>query len=401
MIQVAVDEFQALMKQTLGGQLLAIYLYGSYLQDHYDPTESDVNVIAVVTDNTSLHICRDAIVPFWQKYQQHLHLPPLIVRESSFARHLRLNPILSYHLKGEGKHVFGKALVPMNFPPPKSIEEIAYYSARLMDASMALASDLLIEEQAEDARKKLRRLARQLNHQQLKGDETVSQLFAQVQVSLQGMMEEMPQAKRFNQEHVVNSVTDSNLRAIYQETDAMVIIIPEMIPSLLQAIQWDEITARLKDRCHAIVVTTSDQLRLAICYESPIDFALGRYSHMWGQTPLEGLEISPAMLYRAAARMPSGYLVQNFCHSYLVAENEEGIHKAIHDLQNRLLNIQLQHELLRRFGIMEAAKPPMPLPKRGTAFAKRIDAIYYHLDWWADYYSQKLMASPPFELSSV
>lgn len=389
MIQTAINDFISVLKQALGKQLRAVYLYGSFLQEHYDQAESDVNLVAVVSDRTSLHVCRTAMIPFWQEHKETLRLAPLVVRQSSFNRHLQLNPLLSHHLNQYGQHSYGKTVVPLNSTPPTEIEEIAYLAAQLMEASAALAPDLLLEVQAEEARQNLRRLARRVQTQPLRGNETMSELFAMVQVAIQNLVRDLPQEMRFNDERLVNSAKDSNLRAIYEETDSMVMLIPEMNGTLLEAIRWDDLAVRLKDRCHALVVTTADQLRLSIRYELPIDYVLGRYSHKWGQTPLQDFEVAPDMLYRAAARLPSYYLTTNFCRSYLVAEDEDGIHKAIHDLQNRLLNIQLQHELLRRFGVMEAAKPPMALPKRGAVFAERIDAIFYHLDWWADYYTQK------------
>lgn len=91
--------------------------------------------------------------------------------------------------------------------------------------------------------------------------------------------------------------------------------------------------------------------------------------------------------------MPSHILVNALPHSFLTAANasDDTLHKLIHDFQNRMLNIQLENELLFRLGLIPAKfVPPEPLPDREASAKQRLTAIFQHLEWWADFYQAAL-----------
>ncbi len=65
--------------------------------------------------------------------------------------------------------------------------------------------------------------------------------------------------------------------------------------------------------------------------------------------------------------------------------------KLIHDFQNKLLNIQLEHELLVRFGIVQRFTPPEPLPEREAPNHQRIELIFKHFHWWTNFYTDQML----------
>jgi hypothetical protein len=94
---------------------------------------------------------------------------------------------------------------------------------------------------------------------------------------------------------------------------------------------------------------------------------------------------------RYSARVPSRILIDELPNIYLTKENsEESLNKIIHDFQNKMLNIGLEHELLVRFGLSERFVPPTPAPGREAPPQQRIAALFQHLEWWADFYASKI-----------
>jgi hypothetical protein len=58
-----------------------------------------------------------------------------------------------------------------------------------------------------------------------------------------------------------------------------------------------------------------------------------------------------------------------------------------------MLNVQLENELLFRLGLIPAKfSPPEPLPERDVPAKERLDAIFQHLERWADFYQTTLQA---------
>ena len=114
-----------------------------------------------------------------------------------------------------------------------------------------------------------------------------------------------------------------------------------------------------------------------------------RYNHAWGTDSLPQVPVTTAAICREAARHASQLLTITLPQMYLAADDEE-VGKVIHDIQNKLLNVQLQHELLHRLLGWERILPPTPLPDRQTPAAQRIDANFAHLEWWSNTYFQLL-----------
>jgi hypothetical protein len=123
--------------------------------------------------------------------------------------------------------------------------------------------------------------------------------------------------------------------------------------------------------------------------ERAADLRLGRVRHIWGANPLEGVEATTGRILRAAARLAATLHLDALSNAYLTS-NDRQAGKIIHDFQNRLLNVQLQHELLHRLAHLPRSEPSPPLPDRHAPAAQRIEAIFAHLDWWAEHYTGQM-----------
>ena len=119
---------------------------------------------------------------------------------------------------------------------------------------------------------------------------------------------------------------------------------------------------------------------------------LMRYIHAWGVDSLPPVPVTSTAICREAARYSSQLLTITLPQMYLAANDEE-VGMVIHDIQNKLLNVQLQHELLHRLLGWERILPPNPLPDRQAPARQRVEANFAHLEWWSNTYFQQLTAS--------
>ncbi|HSH03846.1 MAG TPA: hypothetical protein VLL52_15125, partial [Anaerolineae bacterium] len=181
------------------------------------------------------------------------------------------------------------------------------------------------------------------------------------------------------------------LRALYNKGEISTLLFPDPLTPHIKNTDWAEVGDLLAGEYEGINVSTPTQLHLALRVHAPLDHYLRRYEHGWGEDPLATLEFTNEQLYRTAARKPHDIQTGEFVHAYLLADDEEALHKIIHDFQNKLLNILLQNSLIARLEGKKAIKPP-PLPDRTDPSPMRIDGIFNQLDWWSNYYYQQLQA---------
>jgi hypothetical protein len=106
---------------------------------------------------------------------------------------------------------------------------------------------------------------------------------------------------------------------------------------------------------------------------------------------LDKLQSSKRQMMRQAAIVPARIEIDELPHAIL-SQDDEALHRIIHDFQNKLLNVQLTHELLIRFGEVERFTPPEPLPDRTRPAIERIQAILQHTRWWAIFYTEQMQA---------
>lgn len=393
MVEAAINDIRTALEAALGEELITLYRYGSVATADYRPETSDVNLLAVLSDDVDFHQLREAFLPVWAEHGATLRRPPLIAGRTAFRRHLHFFPLFADHLAQHSVSLTGTALVDESAERHDARERVAYLAREAMSASAALAPDLLSQAQAREAQARLYRLAQHLSGNAIPETTPARELFALVQLALRDLLDALPGEHLPYSSRVVDSPEEPNLQSIYQETDHTVFILPILSSDLLRQIDWERLTERLLQRYSSLQVTTARQLRLILQSEATLEFALGRYEHEWGDAALADLQVSNWALWRAAGRLPSRLLVDDVPAAYLTAEDDAALHKVVHDYQNRLLNMRLQHELLHRLHGFEAAAPPNSLPGPHHSLSARVEAILSHLNWWADYYEQQMEAS--------
>jgi hypothetical protein len=386
----AIEAVVHTLQEQLGDDLACIYLYGSVEQPYFQVGQSDANILAVVSDGVDFRDLREAFLPVWAEFREVLGRPPAVAGVSAVNRHLQVCPLFAWHLAEEGRRLWGDntLVLPKHEPPPELW--LAYLAYEALAGSPALAPGVLEPALADEAYQRLHRTARLIGKAPLDGEPPAAELFAQIQLGLRELtwtvMGEKPP-------ETIDDPLAPNLEGIYSQTDRMVVLLPPLAEELLLALDWEAIAERLAARYNVLQATTSQQLILIQQYESAVDFVLGRYHHVWGRDPLAGLMLPLQAVLQNAAKAPSRLLVEDIGGDFICAASDEALHVLIHDYQNRLLNIGLQHELLHRAHGFAAAEPDEPLPPRTAPFVERIEALADRLDWWAGYYTRELQTA--------
>jgi hypothetical protein len=387
-MQEAIKNVVATLTQKLASQLEAIYLFGSVLDGTYQSGESDVNLWLVTADSHNIHDFRAVIQPIWHEYGDILQHAPWISPRFAFLRHIELNPLLAYHLVESGRQIFGEVNLLTDLPTSTRHEMYAYMVAELTQASAALAPNMLEENVAEARLLQLQRLGRRLLGKEAVEGTTTTTLFARLQAWLQQKTADLPSDQPWTKK-VPPDVTLPGLQAIYRESGHVVMVFADLVPKMIESNEWMGLGEDLSGEYKGMRVVTADHLRLMIQYNTPLDLKLRRYEHQWGLDPLAELEVETWRVLRTAANIPSYTRTIPFPHAYFT-NSDDKINKVIHDFQNRMLNIQLEHELLCRLEHIQRFTTPEPLPGPDVPQLERITSIFQHFDWWSNYYTQKM-----------
>lgn len=384
----AYDAVLLACSRALGDDLHSAFRYSSAGDAYFQPHGSAPALLLVIADSVDMETLREVISPLWEEHGDRLQRPPLVATPRSLERHLRLFPLLAHHLAHTGERLAGKRLLTKgSVQLAHPAERAAYLSWQAMEASAALAPDLLPAARAEAAGDLLRRLARYLAG--VDGESTAT-LFAQVQRSVQTLIEDLPSGRK----RTATADGGEPVQAVYEETDNVVVVTPVLAAETVRAMAWGDVDGRLQQPGMGLHVTTAEQLRLALLLEKPLHVALDRYQHLHGRDVLQGMAVPTRAVWRHGARVPSTLLIEEVPGAYVTAGDDEARHMVVHDYQNRLLNMRLQHELLHRLHDFEPAAPPEPLPGKEASLAERINAILNHLAWWADYCTEAMKETP-------
>jgi hypothetical protein len=247
----------------------------------------------------------------------------------------------------------------------------------------------MLEENVAEARLlQLQRLGRHLLGKEAVEGTTTTTLFARLQAWLQQKTADLPSDQPWTKK-VPPDVTLPGLQAIYRESGYVVMVFADLVPKMIESNEWMGLGEDLSGEYKGMRVVTADHLRLMIQYNTPLDLKLRRYEHQWGLDPLAELEVQPWRVLRTAANIPSYTRTIPFPHAYFT-NSDDKINKVIHDFQNRMLNIQLEHELLCRLEHIQRFTTPEPLPGPDVPQLERITSIFQHFDWWSNYYTQKM-----------
>lgn len=390
----AVDATVDAFSQQASDAVVGLFLFGSLTQGHYTPEESDINLWVVVPDGSALPLLRQAFAPVWQQYAAVLKRAPYVCTKQAFMRHLLLNPSLGQHLVRDGQQLLGADdLLDRRLATGEPHELHAPIVTEAIQASAALAPALLSDDTAVALQARLRRLARRLLNEPLPEGETAVQSFARIQHFLTSMMASLPATQKWAK--VVprdgTSPLMPGLQTIYTEVGKKVMVFSQLSPSKIIQTDWPRLASTLPARTTGLELTTVEQMSLSILFDRPLDLRFKKTQHSWGPNFLAAFNPTQRQIMRYSARVPSRILVDDLPHAYLVSDHsEESQHKIIHDFQNKMLNVQLEHELLVRYGLIERFVPPSPVPGRETPAPQRIAALFQHLEWWTDYYTRQI-----------
>jgi hypothetical protein len=377
--------------QQLGGQLDALYLFGSLAQGSYQPGESDTNLLLIVTDDANVHDLRDIFRPIWQEHGPKLRRAPMVARRDSFRRHMQLNPLMGQHLAQVAEQLAGESHLLDNLPTPDPREDFTQIAFETMQASVALAPEMIEPEATTTSIARLRQLARRLSGQAVESDKPAALLLAEIHHSLNTMLEESPHLARWvSPKRPTNSLLLPQLEGAFKELGQLVMSFSVLSPHQIISTDWQQLSQQLAKHYTGLKITTSTQLRLIAELQSPLAYMFQRFEHEWGVNVLQNVDAVPARIMRDAARKPSRILVDSLPNAYLT-QGDDQLGDLIHDFQNKMLNIQLEHELLHRMQQIERFTPPEPLPDRAAPSKFRVEAIFKQLNWWASYYSDQLM----------
>jgi len=376
--------------EELGSHLEAVFLYGSLAQGTYFPEESDVNLLLVVADEPSMHAIRDIFLPIWEAHGERLRRGPAVARRGAFQRHLELNPVFAHHLANDAKLLHGDPSLLQPLPAFDPREAFAFIAFEAMQASAAVTADLLEPDIVATTTRRLRRLARRVTGAPVESDKPIGLLLGTIQDYLNSELASSPQLERWvSPKRPTTSLLLPSLESAYKELGQLVMSFSTLTSHQVENIDWGHLSQQLSKHYTGLKATTSTQFRLIVEFEAPLAYSFQRFEHEWGVKVLEDVPISRSRILRSAARVPSAILIDQFPDAYLTCR-EDQLGKLIHDFQNKMLNVQLEHELLRRLQKITRFEPPEPLPERSAPARKRIDAIFKHLDWWTGFYADQI-----------
>lgn len=390
----AIDTFVNTFTQQFGDQIAAIYLFGSMATGHHLAQESDINLYLVMNDHAPMEAMRQAFQPIWAQYGNLFGRAPFVATRQAFIRDLRLNALFAKHLMRDARLLYGTSnLITEKMTVIEPHEAYAHRVSEAMAASAALAPHVLMPEAREEALHILHKTARQIRNQPLPPDETAVQTFARIQSYLEPILDVLPATQKWKKLARQGSTTliIPGLQAIYSETGKAILVFQQLPPQLLFNTDWNKLATRIPQSANGLQITTVEQLCLVIMYDRPLDLRFRKFQHVWGPNFLTALKPSDQQIIRHSARVPSRILINELPNAYLTSPgDDESLHKIIHDFQNKMLNVQLEHELLCRFGIVERFIPPQPVPDRETPPKERIARLFQHLEWWSEFYANHL-----------
>ncbi|HUS94282.1 MAG TPA: nucleotidyltransferase domain-containing protein [Patescibacteria group bacterium] len=376
----------------LGQNIEAVYLYGSLSNGTYQPGQSDINLLIVLDEEESFHQARKVLRPVWCNFGPVLKRTPLIATQSTLRRHLSFNPGLSRHLNEYGSLLAGHPCLPepLTRDPIERLSEMARIA---MHGSAAITPSLLSERENAGTISCLRSLSRQLFDHEVSEDEHATALFSQIQADILSKMEQHPSL--FWKDQPISGAPPlvKDLRGIYEHENRLVLLLPDSGPEdvarRIKNIDWNAVAGRIISQYRGLWVTTAAQLRMIMLYDSPAAYQLGSYNHAWGLDPLVDLKVDAWRIFRNFGRSPSTLLVDTLPQAYTMSEDSD-LAMMVHNLHNKLLNVQLKNEIYCRMQERPIAKPPGHLTDRDLPMEKRIDGIYNHLDWWSGHYANEM-----------
>lgn len=383
------------LQRALGDRLTALYSFGGISACSYCTSPNGINLLVVISDNTRMQDVSQALRQVWRLHSAELGQVPLVARKASFLRHIKLDPILAYDLVTTGEKLAGESLLTEH-PVPDPVELLARIASETMRASAVLAPTMISGQESDSAVNSLRCLAKEYLADDFSPADPPSKLYAGVQRYLAYQIGRYDELTWKAEEDSGTAPVLEVLLSVYSMENRLLLVLPDLpaeeFANRIVSIDWRSVASRIAGEYRGLRLTTPAQLRLVLQYEGAADYALGTFEHAWGIDLLSDLEINRWRILRDLARLPSDILIDSLPRSLIVC-NDNDLPVLVHDLQNKLLNIQLRTELFSRMEFSVAQMPPEPLPDRSAPNQVRIEAIGNQLEWWADYYHQEMDAA--------
>ena len=382
------------LKRELGDQLTALYSFGGLSACTYSTARSGINILIVVSDDTRMQDVRDALHHVWLLHGEKLGQVPLVARRASFLRHLKLDPILAYDLVATGEKHTGESLVQRG-AIPEHIDLVARIARESMHASAVLAPTMITKHESDIAINRLRCLANQYVADDYSPNDTPAKIYSGIQKYIAIQISRYDGLTIDPNDEPGRAPVLEVLLAVYSMDNRLVLVLPDLPPGdiaeRISTINWASVASRISGEYRGLRLTTPAQLRLIMQLEGAADVSLGIIEHAWGKDLLSELDVERWRVFRELTKLPSDILIDTLPRSLIVSEDND-LPVIVHDLQNRLLNIQLRNELMSRLEYTVPRTPPVQLPDRSAPNKVRIEAIADQLEWWADYYYQEMEA---------
>lgn len=395
----AVDDIALSYRAALGDRLKAIYLYGSLVEGLYDSSSSDINLLVVIDSPAALGVYKDNILPIWEMYRKTLVTNPIISSPAALNRHLLFNPLLASHMRRVGQLVYGTEYI---WPDPNVdiIEHMVRLARHALEYSALLGPSLLTDIEKKAANIKFRRVYKQIFGQTESDTQSTNELVCQlIQFSTERIADFPdllePDLFAFGAPPLID-----RLLSIYEADNRIYLVFPDLPPQeinkILSEVDWAAVADRVAGSYSELRIATAAQLRLILRYEYSADYKLNSFSHIWGVDILDELKVSDWSIFRSQGRLASEMLLIDLPSSY-VYSNESDLAMLVHDYQNKLLTIQLRHELLCRMMNLKLEFPEQKLPSREAPIDIRLQGIFDHLEWWVNFYFAKMNQSMEVE----
>lgn len=388
----AVYAVQGALQRTLGEQLTALYSFGGLSACTYCHSATGISLLVVISDDARMQDVREALRHVWKLHSGVLGQLPLVARRKAMLRHIALDPLLAFDLQATGERLAGESLVAEQ-PIPDPVKILARIANETMHASAILAPTMISQQESTKAINSLRRLAAEYLAEDYSTVEDPAKIYAGVLEYLSYQLSRHEDLAWKVPEKSGSAPVLEVLLAVYSVENQLVLVLPDLPPEeikdRIRAISWRSVASRIAGEYRGMQLSTPVQLRLILQLERAADYALGTYEHAWGSDPIADLDSDRLLVLRDLARLPSDILIDFLPRSLIICDDDD-LPVLVHDLQNKLLNVQLRNELFSRVQYSVAAMPPEPLPDRSAPNHVRIEAIANQLDWWADHYHKQM-----------
>ncbi len=375
------DAFQRALPQALGEDLLALYL-----EEGLEASQSRLWLF--VAPGLQVLQLREAFFPLWQAYPDAFRRGPAVVTLDDFALYRMLFPSQAAYLQEAGRLLAGDPIWPhLPAPPPLDpLVSLAHLAAETMRCSALLAAP----ESNKALEAKLHYLVRQISSEKLDDGAGVPEHLGALYAYLAEQEAHYP-AYQWDGPLPVEPPPPHlpGLVSLVSRAYRLIIVMPQVDQELLNNTDWAAVVDLVSDEFSEIVLATPWQLCLAASVKWAAELFTRSFELAWGSDVLADCDFLDSHLAASAAAHPVRVLVEQFPADYLTVE-EEGLGILIHDVQNKLLAIQLRNELVSRLRGIPSEQAPEKLPGREAPPHFRIAANFRQFRWWSNYLSASL-----------